>query len=294
MKTIRSLTLPQAFVAGLMAVGLHNAAHAADGVRWDEGIGYYAGVDGLQTIASGTYAGLANPNHGRLTFLLDHGDHFHGLGAYSYTGPASDARVVPTNANNRVPELYARTSADNSALGLVAGTGVWSGQWVSTSAGSAVNADYGHLGLASIQSLTLEGTAGQVLHGSSSGRWGQALPDVVIGLRLESASPGLKVAIGDNMDVFADGAVHVLGDSRSFQALPIFHVGQGMASGIYSASFSLVNLGSNVSVRDSGVFHLDFAVPAVPEPQTWAMLLAGMAVLLGKVRQRGRRAGTAC
>ncbi len=63
-----------------------NAAQASDGLRWHEGIGFYVGVDGLASVTSGTFAGLANPNAGRLTFLFDHGNHFHGIGAYSYTG----------------------------------------------------------------------------------------------------------------------------------------------------------------------------------------------------------------
>jgi len=86
-------------------------------VRHDDGIGIYVGIDGRQTIPTGVYTGLANPTANRLIFLFDHGDHFHGIGAYSYTGPAGAPTIVPTSTNNRLPEI----TSGESPLPLTAG-----------------------------------------------------------------------------------------------------------------------------------------------------------------------------
>ena len=267
-------------IAGAL-LALNWAAPAwADGVRWDEGIGFYVGVDGAATLATGAYAGLANPNVGRLTLLFDHGNHFHGIGAYSYTGPAASATVAPTNANNRIPELFARTGADNGALQLAEGSGAFAGSWVSVAQGSEVNVAYGHLGLAGVQSLRGLSEAADVLYGSSGGRWSGVAEGVRVGLKLESITQGLKVAAGGDMDLFDTGLVHELGDLGRLSFQPVFHVDKGAAAGVYSASFSLVNLADAGSpVLSGGTFHLDFAVPAVPEPGAVAMLLAGVGVL---------------
>jgi hypothetical protein len=63
----------------------------------------------------------------RLTFLFDHGDHFHGIGAYSYSGTAGTPVVHSTNANNRLPELSTRTNPANRAIHLTAGSGAFAG-----------------------------------------------------------------------------------------------------------------------------------------------------------------------
>lgn len=265
-------------------------AHAAEGARWGEGIGFYIGVDSLATVASGTFAGLANPNAGRLTLLFDHGDHFHGIGAYSYSGSVSAPVIDPTNTNNRIPETYARTDADNQALALTAGTGAFAGKLVSAVQAAGVNHEYGHLGAASIQSLAGLGEQADALYGSSGARWSQAYEGVLVGLKLESISAGLKVAAQGDLDLFDTSNVAALGDGQSLSFLPTFYVDSTAAAGTYTAQFSLVNLGSNQAVLDGGTFYIDFAVaPAVPEPGTWAMLAAGLATL-GVVARR-RKAG---
>ena len=62
---------------------------------------YFVAVDSLETLTSGTYVGLPNPNYGRLTFLFAHpsvedpsSSHFHAIGAYSYTGPVEAPTVI--------------------------------------------------------------------------------------------------------------------------------------------------------------------------------------------------------
>ena len=73
---------------------------------------YIIGVDSLTTLTSGTYAGLPNPNYGRLTFLYAHytpgTEHFHSIGAWSYSGSRDNPVVRNTSNNNRIPELAQR------------------------------------------------------------------------------------------------------------------------------------------------------------------------------------------
>lgn len=290
MQTMSMKSLWAAGAAGVFA--LAGTAHAS-GVRADEGIGFYIGVDSLATVASGTFAGLANPNAGRLTLLLDHGNHFHGIGAYSYTGTAAAPVVLPTSANNRLPEPSSRVNEATSSVALQAGTGAFAGQWVSgVLPDGAPAADYSYLGTASIQSLAGLNATADVLYGSSANRWSTSYADVVVGLRLEGISDGLKVAIGNDLDAFAGGvgSVFTLGSSGTLSFLPTFYTEGNAAPGTYSAQFSLVNLGGNGAVQDGGSFHYDFSVAApVPEPQTWALMLMGLAVAAGVARRR--RAG---
>lgn len=273
---LNNVFLKTAIAVAFACTGL---AHAAEGARWSEGIGFYVGIDGQAQLTSGTYSGLANPNQGRLTLLFDHGDHFHGIGAYSYEGAAASAKVVNTNVNNRIPETYARTGPDNSALNLTRGTGSWQGKLVSQTAATGVNHEYGHLGVAAIQSLANAGDVAQVLYSSSGGRWKTSADNVLVGLKLESITPGLKISANGVQDIFASGSTYALGDLGNLTFQPVFHVDASTAPGIYSASLSLVNLGSNTSVANGGVFHFDFQVAAVPEPSHWALMATGLAVV---------------
>ncbi len=97
---------------------------------------YYIGVDGLADIASGTYAGMANPNAGRLTFLYAHtypaspgSNHYHSKGIYTYTGGAS-APVAVVSSSNFLPE-------SGGPLSMVAGTGFYSGKSVADETAAA-------------------------------------------------------------------------------------------------------------------------------------------------------------
>ena len=66
--------LQSTLALGVSLLAITAPVHAIEGVRWGEGIGLYVGVDSRITIPSGTFAGTANPNAGRLTLLFDHGD----------------------------------------------------------------------------------------------------------------------------------------------------------------------------------------------------------------------------
>lgn len=277
------------FVALAAALGLSLSVHASDPVRAHDGVGYYVAIDSLSTITSGTFAGLANPNYGRLTFLLDHGNHFHGIGAYSYTGSAATPVVNGTNANNRLPEISARIAALPGTLELREGTGEFAGKWVSSVVGhDAAHHEYSYLGVSSIQSLagSAPGSVTGALFTSSSNRWSAPLAGVQVALKLEYATAGLKVAANGDMDLFDSSNLYLLGNGNGFDFLPTFWVDSTAAAGNYTAQFSLVNLGSNTAIRDGGTFYIDFSIPApVPEPSTWAMLIAGL-FMLGRIASR--------
>ncbi len=263
------------------------ALPALASVRHPEGIGFYVGIDGLQTLSRGTYAGLPNPNAGRLTMLFDHVDHFHGIGAYSYAGPLPHPAVRPTNANNRIPETYTR----EPPLPLTPGSGLYSGRLRSMVGAS----EYSFLGIASIQSLAggAPGSERDILFNSSNGRWNAPLTGVNVGLKLLSATPGLRVGTETVANLFDYGSDTILlGLGNSFEFKPVYWVDATAAPGTtYSASFQLVNIAAASPFGDSGVFHFDFAVPVpVPEPGTYALLVAGLAVL-GLIARRRVSAG---
>jgi hypothetical protein len=270
------------FLAFAAAAALALPALASE--RHPDGIGFYVGLDGLQTLSRGTYAGLPNPNAGRLTLLFDHDDHFHGIGAYSYAGPAPHPAVLSTNANNRIPETYTL----EPPLPLTPGSGLYSGRLRSTVGAS----EYSFLGIASIQSLAggAPGSDQDILFNSSGGRWNAPLTGVNVGLKLLSATPGLHVGTETVANLFGYGSDTILlGPGNSLEFKPVYWVDAAAAPGTYSASFQLVNLAAASPFGDSGVFHFDFAVP-VPEPGTYAMLLAGLAVL-GLIARRRVSAG---
>jgi len=275
-------------LAGVLSLG----ANASEPLRGNEGIGYYIGIDSLATIGQGTFGGLANPNYNRLTFLWEHSNHFHAIGTYSYTGTAAAPVVNGTNANNRIPELGSRIAPLPGTLALTAGTGDYAGKWVSSVLGEdAPHHENSYLGISSIQALSGgdAGSAQAILFNSTRNRWNATLDDVSVALKLESITPGLKVAANGDTDLFDTGNLHLLGAGNSFDFLPVFWTAADAAPGTYSAQFSLVNLGSNLAVRDGGTFHIDFTVAApVPEPATSAMLLGGL-LMLGMIAARRAR-----
>jgi hypothetical protein len=266
-------------ILGLVALALTPFTSAAAS-RHDEGIGFYIGYDGLSTLTSGTYAGLSNPNSDRLTLLLDHGSHFHGIGTYSYTGPVTRPTVLSTNTNNHVPEV----SSGEGPLPLAQGSGFYAGT-LRTNIGSS---EYSYLGIASIQSLANHpsGSMEDVLFQSSNNRWSGQLNDVEIGLRLVESSPGLHIGTETTKDIYAADDIFTLGAGNDFEFKPVYWVDAATPAGIYSATFELLKTGTGSSILDSGSFHFDFNVSPIPEPRTYAMFLAGLLVSGSIVRRR--------
>lgn len=254
------------------------SAHAE--LRRDEGIGFYIGLDTRVNNVGGVYNGQPNPNRGRITMLLEHGNHYHSIGAYALTGPASLPTVVDTNTNNQIPETF----ANEAPLPLTPGSGLYAGTWRSNVGSS----EYSYLGMASTASLqgfdvdALETT----LFNSSGGRWTGSLAGVEVGLQLISYTVGLKVGTETDMDVFDGGDIYSLGDGASIEFKPVFWVAAGSPMATYTAGFRLVDLSNNAEIMDSGRFYINFA--PVPEPETYAMFGVGL-VMMGAALRRRRR-----
>lgn len=238
---------------------------------------YFVGVDGLTTIGSGVYAGLSNPNAGRLTFLFAHPNeanpsatHYHGIGAYSYSGPVDNPIINSTNTNNRLPEI----SSGEPPLPLLPGTGMHAGRLVSQ---TIPGIEYSNLQIQSTQSLDgfAAGTIENFLFHSSNDRWFGPLDNVLVGLQLVSITDGLQIAneLGDVILSSLDD-IYTLGAGNSLIFTPTFFTSHDALAGVYSAAFRLVDL--NGGLLESGLFNFDFQVAQVSEPFTIPLLLIGL------------------
>ncbi|HYO82451.1 MAG TPA: all3515 family Zur-repressed PEP-CTERM protein, partial [Bryobacteraceae bacterium] len=243
-----------------------------------------AGVDSLTTLTSNAYAGMANPNAGRLTLLLSHGDHFHAIGAYSYSGPAAAPVVNPTSSNNRIPEPF---SAE-PPLPLSLGTGLYRGKLVNAPGAS----EYSDIDFGSIEELAsfAPGSPEHTLLNSSAGRWSSSLSGAVIALELLSITPGLNVGTAANMDIFSSATYYAIGSGDNIDFRPVFWTEATAPLGRYSATMRLVDLRNSGALLPSGEFTFDFA--AVPEPATMGLMGAGLAAVLAGARRRTWRTST--
>jgi Ca2+-binding RTX toxin-like protein len=227
----------------------------------DERAHYFVAVDTRATIVGGVYNGLPNPNAGRLTFLVAHTDeeepstnHFHGIGAYSYTGPAAHPTLVLTNTNNRIPETFTL----QPPITLTPRDG----RFVSSLTGE----EYANLRTESIQSLSgfpadsFEG----FLSNSSQGRWTTPFTGAVVTLELVALTPGLHISNEAGQEILANvGDTYVLGDGNTLRFTPTFWTSATAAPGTYSATFKLKDIsGGSAPFGESGTFHLDFRVPS--------------------------------
>ncbi|MBD2530726.1 PEP-CTERM sorting domain-containing protein [Nostoc flagelliforme FACHB-838] len=248
------------------------SAQADDTHNHSDETGFYIGLDGLEALSTGTYAGLENPNYNRLTLLFAHRDedtpessHFHGIGTYSYSGSLNNPTINPTNTNNRIPESY----SEQPPLTLLPGTGFYSGRLIST----PTDKEYSNLTIEPIASLkTSKELDNQYLFNSSNGRWQSSLEGANIGLQLASISSGLNIGDSAGVDIVKSvGDIYTIGSGDNFSFTPTFWTDAAAPLGTYSASFKLVDLGTDnhrIPFKESGTFNFDFEVKAVPESST--------------------------
>ncbi len=247
---------------------------------------FYVGVDNRPSLSFGDYAGLDNPNQGRLTFLLAHpnenlpNSHFHSIGAYSYSGPPTTPTVESTNSNNRLPETF----TGQPPLPLRPGAGAYAGQLVSQ---HIPGLEYSNQRVTSIQALNgfADGTVESFLFNSSGGGYTSTLDQSMIALELVEATPGLSIYNEVGQNIFANPSQpYILGDGNSFDFTPTFAVDAGAPPSFYSASFRLLDLGDAPGyspLPTSGTYHIDFQVEPVPEPSTMILLGSGLVGLIG-------------
>jgi hypothetical protein len=241
---------------------------------------YYVGIDSRTTpfaapAASGGGNYPDNPNFNRLTLLYQHGDHYHGLGAYRYIGPAATPTLEDTNANNRAPEI----STGQPPLVLVAGSGIYAGKYVTS---HLADVEYSDLELRNVQSL--DGVDDVLFH-SSADRWSGAFDAADIHLELLSvSSPLLNVGSLTNPAALpVGGDAHVGAGSEMFSFTPVLWVDQAAPAGNYWAEFRLVD--ESGTFGDSGRFFIDVR-HVVPEPASLAMFLGGVSIVGLSLRRR--------
>ncbi len=236
-------------------------------------VNLYVGIDGRMVFPSGTYTGKNNPNGGRLTLLYAHhfpygqfaNNHYHGIGAYTLTGPADNPVTGDTSAGNRIPEVYTTLPG----ITLVPDTNaVWTGKLIS----KKHIEHYSDFRFRSVHSLASfgPGTSEHFMFNSSAGTRTNLLTDATIALELVSKSAGLNIADTNGAAILANvGDRQVIGDGdeANFEYLPVFWVDANATPGTYSAEFRLVDVNvanGRTPIPSSGRFYLDFTVPAAP------------------------------
>lgn len=244
---------------------------------------FYIGIDGRQQLVSGPYAGKPNPNAGRLTFFYAHAyayvpglqppgqsafnnNHYHGISAYSLSGPVDDPVVLNTNANSRIPETF----TGQPPLTLVPATeGLYAGKLV-----NARTAE--HFSNPSIQSVWWlndpskwgPGSPEWVMFRSSGGTRTNSLEGAVVALELVGRSEGLHIGSAEQMDLLVNpGDRHVLGDGNQIDFSPVCWVEGEAPEGHYWASFKLVDVGNGEGYTpfgESGIYWFDYRVAGTP------------------------------
>jgi hypothetical protein len=261
-------------------------------------LSYYIGIDNLPTIATGTYAGLPNPNFNHLTFLYAHtypvggvptghtSNHYHSKGTLIYTGPNLGANTeVIRSMSDFLPE------GTRPPLALSLGTGIYSDKLITNPYTDPSDRNYGFsfLEVGSTQSLAgFEPNDGETfLFNSSSGRWNSAFTPAHLHLELVSLTPGLNWGDpsatnigfnnpGDQIHLTDPGT-----ENNFFRYTPVLWTDASAAPGVYEAKFKIFD--EDGTFGDSG--EIRYRVEVVPEPSTALTLLGGVGMLLARRRR---------
>ncbi len=259
-------------VRSLQAIALAGLTLSASQVR-AQMVNLYVGLDTRQTLPSGTYAGLPNPNAGRLTLLHAHtypygefhSGHYHAIGVYTYAGDAGNPDTLDTSGGNAIPEVYTTLPGNT----LVPGQGeVWQGRLVSRK----TRERYSDLRMRSVHSLASfgAGSAEHFMFNSSGGTRTAPLTGASIALELVAKTEGLGIADTEGNPILAnlgDRQVIGSGDDANFEYLPVFWVDDTAEPGDYQAEFRLVDVNDSegrTPFPSSGRFFLKFRVPEAP------------------------------
>jgi hypothetical protein len=256
-----------------------------------EFLSYYIGIDDLPTIASGTSAGLANPNYNHLTFLYAHtypetpaSNHYHAKSIFTYTGPNLGTDTAVTNsASNFVPEGTA------PPIQLTLGTsGIYAGKLLSNpytdTAAPEYHFSFLEMGATDTLSGFAAGTGEDILFNSSAGRYNSSINLAHLHVEIVDLTPGLNVGSASMLNIGGVGSeIHLSdpGEAGGFSFTPVLWTNPDAAPGVYTASFRFFD--EDGTFGDSGVVQIRTTV--VPEPVTALTLGAGMATL-GLLRRR--------
>ncbi|GIW87165.1 MAG: hypothetical protein KatS3mg108_1489 [Isosphaeraceae bacterium] len=267
-------------------------------------VSYYIGRDLRETIPTGPYAGLANPNYNRLTLLYAHTyeltpeiNHYHSKSTYTYFGPNLGAATAVQPFNGTAagePRNYLPETAGGRIV-LLPGSGVFAGQFVS---GLTPGVEYADLRIKSVDSLAgfPDGSPENILWKSGGnqpvGRWAGSMAGSRITLVLVEASAGLVVADALGNTILSNpGDVYELGDGGvGLDFTPIFAANR---LGQHYAVFKLVDSGTGNDGGpwgESGLFRYNMRA-AVPEPGSLVLALGGLGtagLLAGRRRRRVR------
>lgn len=218
--------------------------------------GYYLGRDTLTALNSGAYIDLANPNVGKSTLLLQHGNHYHGIGAHSYSGTKPAVTITDTNANNRIPEI----SSLEAPLALTLGSGSLYGDKLIA---KRSDSGYSNLSFQFVDALDGKavGSVEEILFNSSAKRWNTLMKGSELGLQLISATPGLFIGDDKATEILTVGKI-IGGDFLNNRFKPVFWVAKNAPIKTYTAEFRVVDLKD--ASKNGGRFYFDFTNAAEP------------------------------